>query len=779
MDKPKNTSGGRDASGDDTSRPSRLSVDALSGEHGWLFEATFLGQLDRAEQEAVLAAATLVDVEARTRLITEGLPSNAAFLLLTGEATAARDGRAVGRLIAGHLFGERSSRDGVAASATVTTESRVRALRIDAAAFKSLLSRSTVLSEYVTDLIALRNQAADLRELITRQPILGALEPGDVDRLLQWGRLTRLAPGEAVLRVGEHTDDAYLVLRGQLDLYLPSDDGGRTYASTQGPGWFFGHAAVVLSGPRTADIVAKTPVELLRIRAEVLINFMERSPMFRRRVHENLAQTNLHLRQAVESAERPHLVAVYGARRGLGSTSIAYGLAVALGGVTLVDPQGGAAAARLRLPVEDRMEGGVPVRGFRLDVPNTTLLEPDAKRAAASVLWPVDPADLVRLLKHLVDTSPPRSLTLCAAETRAEAGVEAMALADSVVYVREASDGVHEDATRRNQQRIDALRVRGDQAIADTVNVVRIPEDSAPIQRFWQTGNVEALGGAHRFGNACRRLGRKLLGESFGLALGGGGALGFAHVGLIRALEAHGIVIDLVCGSSFGALVAGLYAAGGTPALMELVARRRSLLLSAVTAFRDTGAFERFVDGVVGRRHLGSTDIPFLPVSLDIDTGEDVILNQGTVGAGVRSSSGLPGVYPAYRVGGRRLVDGGINNNVPASVAKRAGADFVLASNIIPSFPFKPGDRLGVRNAPLLNRMDAGVRSLFFLMSQNGRDRSTQADFVFNADSRGYNVYSFLSGDQIAEDGRAKAEQLMPQILEAYRKDSSRLFRPR
>jgi len=267
---------------------------------------------------------------------------------------------------------------------------------------------------------------------------------------------------------------------------------------------------------------------------------------------------------------------------------------------------------------------------------------------------------------------------------------------------------------------------------------------------------------------------RALLGRSVGLALGGGGALGFAHIGLIRALTEAKIPIDYVSGASFGALVAGIYSAGGLEKLEELIDRRNRLVLGALRAFKNTVGFERFVDLVVGPTAMGDTEIPFFPVSVDVMTGMEVVRSRGTVGHGVRSSSGLPGVYPTLQIGAANLADGGIHNNVPASVAWQAGAHFIVASNIIPTFPFDARttsrrSRFLLRSEPV-KRLDALVRSLFLLMSQTGRDRAQLADYVFDLDVRGYNIYDFIKGPDIADAGRRQAERQMAHIQHAYKK---------
>ncbi len=209
-------------------------------------------------------------------------------------------------------------------------------------------------------------------------------------------------------------------------------------------------------------------------------------------------------------------------------------------------------------------------------------------------------------------------------------------------------------------------------------------------------------------------------------------------------------------------------------AVESLVRERYRLIPPLAAGFVSTLGFEKWTDRQLKGTRLGETEIPFYPVGVDVETGREVVVSYGTIGRGVRSSSCLPGIYPSLHMGGARVVDGGMNNNVPASVPWEAGAHFIVASNIIPTFPFAPredasGGTLRKVAWKTLGRFDDMVRGLFLLMSQSGRDRAQIADFVFDLELTGHNVYDFAKGDMIAEAGQRQAEQMLPDILYAYR----------
>lgn len=172
-----------------------------------------------------------------------------------------------------------------------------------------------------------------------------------------------------------------------------------------------------------------------------------------------------------------------------------------------------------------------------------------------------------------------------------------------------------------------------------------------------------------------------------GLALGGGAARGFAHIGVIQVLEEAGIRADLAAGTSAGSLVAALWAAGHDGAALARLAA--SMAESAITDWSFPGrgvlrgeALARYV-----REHTGGRTIEQLPrplgiVATDLDSGEPVLFRRGDTGQAVRASSAVPAVFSPVAIGGREYVDGGLVSPVPVSQARRMGAEFVIAVDI-------------------------------------------------------------------------------------------------
>lgn len=176
-----------------------------------------------------------------------------------------------------------------------------------------------------------------------------------------------------------------------------------------------------------------------------------------------------------------------------------------------------------------------------------------------------------------------------------------------------------------------------------------------------------------------------------GLALGGGAARGFAHIGVIKALEAQGIVPDIVVGTSAGSVVGALYAAGNNGFALQKLALAMDEaaisdwsvpLFAKVTGVIKGEAIQNYVNHAVHNVPLEKLKIPFGAVATDINTGQAVLFQRGNTGIAVRASSSVPGVFQPVRVGSRLYVDGGLVSPVPVRFAHRMGADFVIAVNI-------------------------------------------------------------------------------------------------
>ena len=184
-----------------------------------------------------------------------------------------------------------------------------------------------------------------------------------------------------------------------------------------------------------------------------------------------------------------------------------------------------------------------------------------------------------------------------------------------------------------------------------------------------------------------------------GLALGGGAARGFAHIGVVKMLEAHGIVPDYIVGTSAGAVVGALYAAGHDAFAMQKIGQQLDEKIFADWTLGGRGllkgeALQDFINQQVGKRPLEKLNKPFAAVATDLNNGERVVFRTGDTGLAVCASAAVPGVFQPAQFRGHHYVDGGLTSPVPVQAAREMGADIVIAVDISARPEGQPVDSL-------------------------------------------------------------------------------------
>jgi len=183
----------------------------------------------------------------------------------------------------------------------------------------------------------------------------------------------------------------------------------------------------------------------------------------------------------------------------------------------------------------------------------------------------------------------------------------------------------------------------------------------------------------------------KKRGLKIGLALGSGSARGLAHVGVIMALEAYNIPIDIISGTSIGSVIGSLYASGATVRQLEEVAlsiKKSKTLFMIDPVFPHSGLIsgdriEKMLNQfAIKDKTFDDLKIPFAAVATDVESGAEVILNQGKVIDAVRASISIPGIFTPVKYQDYYLVDGGVVDPVPVDVAKMMGADIIIAVSL-------------------------------------------------------------------------------------------------
>lgn len=246
-----------------------------------------------------------------------------------------------------------------------------------------------------------------------------------------------------------------------------------------------------------------------------------------------------------------------------------------------------------------------------------------------------------------------------------------------------------------------------------------------------------------------------------GLALGGGAARGFAHIGVLQVLEEQGIKPDLIVGTSAGSVVATLYAAGKTPA--ELTNMAMTLDESTITDWVFPGrsllkgeALAKFVRNLTAGRQIESMRMPLGIVAADLQNGQPILFRRGDPGMAVRASSSVPGVFEPVKIGGREYIDGGAVSPIPVRYAKQMGADIVIAVDIsaIPE------------GQPTKGAVDILLQTFNIMGHAISQYELQDADVVMRPKLEGIGSAEFSARRLSILAGREAALMVMPQLKE-------------
>lgn len=252
-----------------------------------------------------------------------------------------------------------------------------------------------------------------------------------------------------------------------------------------------------------------------------------------------------------------------------------------------------------------------------------------------------------------------------------------------------------------------------------------------------------------------------------GLALGSGGARGFAHLGVLKVLQNEGIPVDMIAGSSMGALVGCLYGAGQDIELLNRFAiafKRKYILDFTVPKY---GLIEgKRVKDLISLFTHGKTfeqlKIPVAVVATDLQTGEKVVFKEGSITNSVRASISIPGIFVPEVIDGRIFVDGGVVDRVPVSVVKEMGADIVIAVDVT-----HINKQLEVESIA-----DVIIQSLDILQSQIVDNTNIEADVIIKPRVEIFSPQSFTNTAEIikiGEEETAKEIKKIHSLIEQWR----------
>ncbi|MBN1418272.1 MAG: cyclic nucleotide-binding domain-containing protein [Planctomycetes bacterium] len=687
-------------------------------------------------------------------LFRQGDPADALYFVVSGRlrATIARpgcEGIAVGEIGPGEPVGELGILTGQERGAEVSAIEDAELLRVS----REVLARAADdAPETLGPLAAIIGRRLRRNQLAAVLPgLFGSLDDRTIEALESLMEWRRLPGGETLFRQGDPGDSLYVLLSGRLRVIAEDPDGDRRVLNDVGPGESVGEMALLTGDPRSATVLAVRDSQLVRISSAAWETIRDRHP----RVILGMARI-LARRLARGGAPRPKA-------RAAGTIAfVPAGPDVPL--ESLVDRLANALPAfgpALRLSAAgcDRLLG----------MPGAAQLAPDAPRSLRLEAWLDEQEARHRFVLLEADASASNWTRRC------------LRAADRVVLVARAgadpSPGPIEAALAEHRATPHAAPWM---LVLLHADASRLPSGTSawlgrrPIQEHL---HIRLHGDAD-----IGRLARRIAGRSIGIALGGGGARGFAHLGVLRALREAGIPIDVVSGTSMGAVIGALHAMGHDyETVLEMSERvfvrgrpHREFTVPVFSIIRSR-KLDRLIRSVYGDADFEDLWYPFTCVSSNLTTTEMVTHRRGSVWKAVRASASLPGVFVPVIDGHDLLVDGGVINNLPGDLLRRSCGGPVLVVEVsretewtmdLREFP-SPWRTLASRFLPRGKRekvpgiLSILLRTIVVGSDHRAREVKADADLCFQPPIQNYGVLEFDRFREIAQTGYAYAKRMI------------------
>lgn len=569
---------------------------------------------------------------------------------------------------------------------------------------------------------------------LAQSPLFEGLELQQLEEILFLSHLCEFEAGKVVCRANEPGDRIWVLVRGLVHAHAPAENGLGPVVGKQRRGDVIGVMSVLTGKARSATVVAAIPVQALEFRRDDFERILRAHPIvainLNRILSERVVAANVQ-RTALERGVHGEAVALFVGEALAGSVDqiLAATRAASAGSVSLVDAR-------------ERIEDAVGALDELVRRDRTVLFVADLRQS-----------ELPLLLEH-VD----RSIAIVADddEARAVAALaSAPALAEHPVEVVMIGEGP-------------GARPRGLTQVEQAIPVTRVVS--------------ERSAGAALPPRDLAWLGRHLARTKIGLALGAGGARGYAHVGALQVLERAGYTIDFVAGSSIGAIAASLLAFGMTSEDIDAILRRSFDADSSAEVFKvgfsgqSTGLdrMQRILRDMTAGQTFAAAQIPLTVMAVDLVERRPAPLREGLVHEALLAATALAGMFPPYELEGQRLVDGLALVPVPTGAVIEDGADITVSVNLMGTevLPAWPGAEPPAADESARRRrgmLDTILEVMDLAQVDNSARHAALADVVITPKFGPNNWRDFHLADLFLEAGRAEAERQLPALQELAR----------
>lgn len=715
------------------------------------FRESILEQLGSEPEHVAVAAGEAV--------FREGDAADAMYFIVSGRlaVTISCQGRRaiqVAELGPGEPVGELGILAGGVRTATVTAIDDAELLRVPAAAFERSAEGSAAVIEQLADVIRRRLRRSQLAAVLPRLfgPVDGAMI-ADFESRVEW---VLLRGGEVLLRQGDEGDSLYILVSGRLRA-VAQDDGGATRRLNEiAPGETVGEMALITGEARSATVYALRDSKLVRLDEATCEELTRTYPQIMAAIARMLTHR---LRKSEGSLAAPRAV-----------TNIA---------VLPASPDVPLGQSAERLADElSRFGPTLHLNAERFDsllgIRGAAQIALDAPRSARLATWFDQQEARHEFVVLEADPTPSAWTSRCVRQ------------ADQVVLVAEAgaspTPGAIETESLDKEQRI---------ASARRYLVLLHPDGSKLPTGTGRWLSARQVDGHYHVRRDTPedygRVARCLAGRSIGLVLGGGGARGLAHIGVVRALREAGVPIDLVGGTSMGAIIAGFAAMGlryddivrmGKRVFLEGRPHKEYTLplMSIIRSRR----LDRLTEEVCEGAAIEDLWLPFFCVSCNLTTCQKMIHRRGPLWKAIRASASLPGVFLPVIDQGSLLVDGGVLNNLPGDIMRQLSGGPIIAVAVSPEKELAvecqefPSPWRVLRNriwrspdaVTVPSIIDVLMRTIVVSSDHLAEQVKLDADLLLTPPIQKYGLLQFEAIDEIARVGYAYARERIEAVKE-------------
>jgi predicted acylesterase/phospholipase RssA/CRP-like cAMP-binding protein len=620
-----------------------------------------LGTQDAAWLSRLAPELAVRTVAAGTALFRQGDPSDAMYVVERGALevrVTGDDGRdaVVGRIEAGEPVGEMQILSGGRRTATVVAAEDTVLTRLPRTAVEALAREHPEALRQLGD--AMRRRVRRNQLVAILPSIFGTLDEAalrDVEAAVEWTELPR---GTALFAQGDEGASAFVLVSGRLQASVRQPNGADKVVGEIAHGEMVGEMALFTGEPRNATVRALRDSTLVRLDQAAFERLIARNPQALMALTRSTIGRLRDVQSGAVRASRVRSIALIAAGTEVPLGAFAHDLTAAL---DAIGPALHVSAAEL-----DRLLG----------TPGLSEVSPDDPRAARIGAWIDDQEAHFRFVVLEADPTPSPWSTRCARH------------ADRVLVVARAGD----DPTPGPLERaLVGAEARGSADAATSLVLLHPASTRLPSgTKRWLVPRRLVRHHHVRVGRAddVARVARFVAETAFGVALSGGGARGFAHVGVLQALDEAGLSVDMICGTSMGAFVSAEYALGWDPPTMVVQNQKifgrwqRDLTFPMLSLLGGHRSGARLRESI-GDIQIEDLWLPYFCVSSNLSRAEMMIHDDGPIWLALRASGGLPGIFPPVVHRGDLLVDGGFLRNLPADLLRdRMGGGTIVAVDV-------------------------------------------------------------------------------------------------